>query len=499
MIEDRKEIQGRVIIASNRLPIVITQDETDNWQIEPGSGGLVTALAPVLKNRGGIWIGWPGTVDEDDVRDIKFLIRQAAKDAGYQLKPVFLNKLERDKFYKGFSNEVLWPLFHDFQSHCNFAPSYWDFYQKVNRKFAEVIDRNSCDDDFIWVHDYHLIEVARYLRELGNHSKLGYFLHIPFPPLDIFLKLPWRFQILRALLEYDLVGFQTMRDRRNFIQCIRVLIKHVHIRGKGQVISFHFENREIRIGTFPISIDYNEFETLAQSREVADGAWYLHENFPDQKIILGVDRLDYSKGIIEKLQAWRNALERYPELRKKVVLVQVLVPSRRSIPRYAQLKEDIERLVGEINGQFTSEGWVPIHYMYRSLDQIELLSYYRMAEVLLVTPIKDGMNLVAKEYCASNLEQTGVVIISEYAGTIAQFYQHTLVVNPYDIEGVANAINEAIFMPDDQRKIRMKKLRLGVKKADIYWWVNSFLQAAISKQLDNFPIIEDYIPEEEIP
>jgi trehalose 6-phosphate synthase len=273
-------------------------------------------------------------------------------------------------------------------------------------------------------------------------------------------------------------------------------MKNVYIRGKGQVITARFENREIRIGSFPISIDYNEFQNLAKTEEVSEGAWYLHENFPNQKIILGVDRLDYSKGIIEKLKAYRNAFERYPDLREKVILVQVLVPSRRSIPMYASLKEEIERLVGEINGQFTTHGWVPIHYMYRSLGRPELISYYRTAEVLLITAIKDGMNLVAKEYCASNLEQKGVVILSEYAGTVSQFHRYSLVVNPYDIEGVANAIHEAVVMPDDQRKLRMKKLRQLVKKADIYWWVNSFLLAAIAQRLDNFPIIEDFIPEE---
>lgn len=498
MVDQQNKNHGRVIIVSNRLPIVVSKDNQDNWKIEPGSGGLVTALAPVLKNRGGTWIGWPGTVEEDLVPDIGQLLKTAKKDSGYRLKPVLLTSQEREYFYKGFSNEVLWPLFHDFQSYCNFDPKYWEYYKSVNRKYAEVVDQNSGGNDFIWVHDYHLIYVAKYLREVANHSILGFFLHIPFPPLDIFLKLPWRFQILRALLEYDLVGFQTMRDRRNFVQCIRTLMKNVHIRGKGQVLTCQFEGKEIRIGTFPISIDFNEFNNLAKSEEVADGAWYLHESFPNQKIILGVDRLDYTKGILEKLNAFRNALEHYPELREKVILVQVLVPSRRSIPMYANLKEEIERLVGEINGQFTTHGWVPIHYMYRSLSGTDLISYYRTAEVLLVTPIKDGMNLVAKEYCASNLEQTGVVILSEYAGTVSQFYRNALVVNPYDIEGVADTILEAVGMSPDQRKLRMKKLRQSVKKADIFWWINSFLLAAIAKRLDNFPIIEDFIPEEEV-
>ncbi|MEE4310599.1 MAG: trehalose-6-phosphate synthase [candidate division KSB1 bacterium] len=496
MLEEKKEVHGRVIILSNRLPILVSQDDTGQWKIEPGSGGLVTALAPVLKNRGGIWIGWPGTVQEDEVVAFDHLLENAIKDAGYRLVPIFLSDLERERYYKGFSNEVLWPLFHDFQSYCNFDPEYWEFYEKVNLKFAKVTHQNAAEDDFIWVHDYHLINVAAYLRQMGSRARIGYFLHTPFPPLDIYLKLPWRFQLLKSLMEYDLVGFQTMRDRRNFLQCIRTLMKNVVVRGKGTVISLTYENRQIRVGSFPISIDFSEFENLARGQAVTDGAWYLHENFPEQKIIFGVDRLDYSKGIIEKLKAFRIALERYPDLREKVILVQVLVPSRRSIPMYARLKEEIERLVGEINGQFTTHGWVPIHYIYRSLNRVELLSYYRTAEVMLVTPLKDGMNLVAKEYCASNLEQSGVIVLSEFAGVVSQFYRNAVLVNPYDNEGVADAIHEAVIMPEEQRRGRMNKLRHSVKKADIYWWVNSFLSAAIAKRLDNFPIIEDYIPED---
>jgi alpha,alpha-trehalose-phosphate synthase [UDP-forming] len=492
-----RRIGSKVLIVSNRLPIVISKDSKGDWHVEPGAGGLVTALAPVLKNRGGTWIGWSGITEEDNIPELDKLLKHATRDAGYDLKPVTLTMEEWEKYYKGFANEILWPLFHDFQTYCNFDPEYWAAYQEVNRKFAQEVHRNSGGRDFIWVQDYHLITFAREIRSLNNQSKLGFFLHIPFPPLDIFVKLPWRFQILRALLEYDLIGLQTQRDRRNFINCIRTLLSNVKIRGKGQVISLYFEDREIRIGTFPISIDFNEFDHLAASKQVADTAWYLHEKFPNQKIVLGVDRLDYSKGILEKLNAYRNALRRYPELRSKTVLVQILVPSRRTIPMYASLKEEIERLVGAINGEFTHSGWVPIHYMYRSLDRPDLVAYYRTAEILLVTPIKDGMNLVAKEYCASKVEDDGVLIMSEYAGTVAQFHKHALIVNPYDIEGVADAIYQAFTMPGSLRRENMSKLRHIVRKSDIYWWVNSFLLAAIAKRIDNFPVMADYIPEAE--
>jgi len=485
--------KGKVIIVSNRLPMAVTKDESGNWHIEPGSGGLVTALAPVLKNRGGLWIGWPGIHDEEGL-DLDALLRRATRDSGYRLKPVVLTEEEVKKYYMGFSNEVLWPLFHDFVPFCNFRPEYWKSYTQANKKFAEVVQANSSGRDFIWIHDYHLIGVAKELREMGNRSKLGFFLHIPFPPLDIFLKLPWRFQILRLLFQYDLVGFQTLRDRRNFIQCVRTLMHDMSIQGKGQVIRIKTENREIRVGVFPISIDYHEFANLAKTERVSKEAWYIHENLPEVKIILGIDRLDYSKGIIEKLNAYRNALIRYPELQGNVILAQILVPSRRSIPMYAALKEEIEQLVGEINGQFTRSGWIPIYYRFQSLRRVELVAHYRTAEILLVTPPKDGMNLVSKEYCASNIEENGIVIVSEFAGVAAQFQKSAILVNPYDIEGVADAIYRAYSMAKDERRMRMHKLRQSIRKTDIYWWVNSFLLAAIAKRLDNFPIVEDYIP-----
>ncbi len=492
-----RKLSERLVIVSNRLPIALSRREDGEWVIESGSGGLVTAMAPVLRHRGGVWIGWPGAVEEDGLQ-LDSLLHQAGRDSGYRLTPVLLTAEEKEKYYQGFSNEIVWPLFHDLTSHCVFDPSYWHVYCGVNRKFAHVLADTAGEGDFIWVHDYHLMTVAKELRQLRPSARIAFFLHIPFPPLDIFVRLPWRFQILQALLEYDLIGFQTLRDRRNFIQCVRTLVKHVTLVGKGQVVTVHVGKREVRIGTFPISIDFNEFAKLAATKEVAEKAWFLHEDLPQRQIILGVDRLDYTKGVPEKLNAFRNALRRYPELQQRVVLVQVLVPSRRDIPKYLDLKTEIERTVGEINGEFTQSGWVPIHYIFRTLDRIELCAYYRTAEIALVTPLKDGMNLVAKEYCASNLEQNGVLILSEFAGAAAQLQKGALLVNPHDTEGVADAIYEAWQMPRDARRVRMRKLRHSIRKYNIFWWVNSFLQAAIAKHLDNFPLVDDYIPKAEL-
>jgi len=429
----------RLIIVSNRLPVVLRREERGSWKVMPGSGGLGTALAPVLRHRGGLWIGWPGTTEAPRT-GLKKTLARFNHEAGFTLIPVRITAEEKEKYYCGFANEISWPLFHDFPSMCKFDPSYWSSYQAVNRKFARVISDHLGGSDYIWIHDYHLMNVARELRALGVKQDIGFFLHIPFPPLDIFMRLPWRFQLLESLLNYDLIGFQTLRDRRNFVHCVRTLIRNIEVQGKGQVLVVRFGDREVRVGAFPISIDYREFTDLASTEGVADGAWYIHEQLPSVQIILGVDRLDYTKGIIERLEAFRNALQRYPELLERVILVQVVVPSRREISGYADLKMEIERLVGEINGQFTQSGWVPIHYAYRSLTRSELVAYYRTAEVALVTPFKDGMNLIAKEYCAASLEEDCVLILSEFAGAAAQLQKGALLVNPHDTEGVADAI-----------------------------------------------------------
>jgi trehalose 6-phosphate synthase len=478
----------RLVITSNRLPFVLER-KGGSWRSTPGSGGLVTALAPVLRDRGGLWIGWPGITGDVDVTvPMEYL----SKNMGFTLRSVAMSRKELSLYYRGLSNEVLWPLFHDLQSYCNFDPAYWKAYLSINRRFASVIRDNALPEDLVWVHDYHLLCVASELRAMGTSCSLGFFLHIPFPPLDIFVKLPWRTEILRSLLDFDLIGFQTSRDRRNFIQCLRTFVRDLSIEGKGQVVTVSVPGRSVRVGYFPISIDYDEFSTGARSPEVSETAWYIHENIPKGKIVLGVDRLDYTKGIPYRLRAFAHLLEQHPELRGEITLVQIVVPSRRDIPMYQDLKVEIEGLIGEINGRYTQSGWVPIHYLHRSLDRRELLAYYRTAEIALITPLKDGMNLVAKEYCASNTEQTGVLILSEFAGTAPQLQRGALLVNPYSIEEVAGALYRAWSMEAEERRERMRRMQQTVQKYDIYWWVDSFLQAAFAGTLDAFPVIEEY-------
>ena len=473
----------RVIVVSNRLPIALTKGKDGEWQVQHGSGGLVTALAPVLRDRGGLWIGWPGTFEEIHTDELT----EMTNSTGYALKPVILTEEEVNQYYFGFSNEILWPLFHSLQSRCNFDPAYWASYQSVNRKFAKVIAENAQETDYIWVHDYHLLLVAKELRAIGLKNKVGFFLHTPFPPSDLFNILPWRAQIIEALLQYDLIGFQTMRDRNNFIHYMESIIGDLHVDARRPVCMIVTPQRKIRSGAFPISIDFKEFSRQAATRMVSERAQQLRNAITNCQIILGVDRLDYSKGIPERLRAFRNALECFAELRGKIALVQIVVPSRAEVPEYQILKAEVERLVGEINGEFSQAGWVPIHYMYRSLERDELLAYYRAANIALITPLRDGMNLVAKEYCAANVDNNGVLILSEFAGAATQLRTSALLVNPYDIEGVASAIYRAYNMNTIERRLRMRNLRHSIARRDIFWWVDFFLWAATTQNLEHPP------------
>ena len=480
-LEDRKDdlVSGKLVVVSNRLPVVLAEGDAGEWQIQSSTGGLVSALTPVLSDKGGLWIGWPGTLGNVELDEPLALV---GKDVGYILKPVLLTQQEYDQYYMGFSNETLWPLFHDLQSRCNFDPGYWKSYQAVNRKFAEVVVANADPNDYVWVQDYHLMLVARELRTMGVEGKLGFFLHTPFPPPDLYLKLPWRMPMIQALLDYDLVGFQTRNDRNNFIHCVEALIKGLYaVDARRQISTIAMPNREVKVGSFPISIDFKEFAQRASDQGVADEAERLREAIAGHWLILGVDRLDYSKGIPERLRAFRNALERFDDLRNNVSLVQVVVPSRENVPEYQRLKTEIEGLVGEINGEFTQPGWIPIHYVYRNLERVELLAYYRAADIALVTPLKDGMNLIAKEYCAASVEGRGVLILSEFAGAASQLRGKALLVNPYDIEGVADAIYRACTMSKDEGRYRMRRSRKSIASRDIFWWIDSFLRAANSR------------------
>ncbi len=475
---------GRLLVVSNRLPVSFTRDEDRSWKAIPGSGGLVTALLPVLRESGGVWIGWPGIPRRELDESRYALLRGTGDSLGFEVRPVFLSAADLRDFYRGFCNEVLWPIFHDLQYICRFEPPYWRRYRRVNRNFADAIRQEYQPGDYIWVHDYHLILAAQELRRLGLEAPTGFFLHIPFPQPDIFRKLPWRRELLEGMLNYAFLAFQTRRDQSNFLDCLRVMMPEAEIRRQGpgeRIVSVHAGGRCIRTGHFPISIDFQEFAREAAGHRTAERAWLLHEKFPRRQIILGIDRLDYTKGIPHRLQAFREALKRYPELRGKVSLVQVVVPSRTRVPRYRALRTEIEQLVGAVNGEFTRAGWIPVHYMYRSLSRPELLSFYRASELALITPLKDGMNLIAKEYCACQVDEQGVLILSEFAGAADQLGPHSLLVNPYHREQVADAIHQAFHMDRGARRARMRMLRRLVQKEDVFWWVDGCLRAALDQ------------------
>lgn len=493
--QNRKE--SHIIIVSNRLPLILKKTGDGTIEAGKGAGGLVTAMAPVLKNRNGTWIGWPGYLQQEGIDDSMLpAIQEAA--LGYSVKPVMLNSDELKNYYEGFSNSIIWPLFHDFTDKCIFLPEYWTSYQRVNKKFASAVYQNADDLDFIWVHDYQLILVGAHLRKMHTRNPMGFFLHIPFPPFDTFARCPWRFELLSAMLEYDLIGFHTIQNKRNFIRCVKKIIQDVKIDKKLEsnkaVSELRLGNRKVRVGVFPISIDYNEFFLKAWDNKVYKRSKQIRKNVPDTKIILGVDRLDYTKGLTEKLIAFQRFLIRFPEFHKKAHFIQIVVPSRREITAYADLKLRIEQLVGEINGMFGTDDWLPVRYMFRTLDRNELISLYRACEIAFIAPIKDGMNLVAKEYCACNIDEKGVLILSEFAGAAQQFHQDAILVNPHDIEGMARAIYRAFNMPLEERNQRMRNLRENVKNKDVFWWLNSFLRAAIEKDLSSFPQVDEYYP-----
>jgi trehalose 6-phosphate synthase len=468
--------KGRLIIVSNRLPISVLR-QGDGTRVEPSPGGLATALSAVWSSRSnGLWIGWPGN---SDGANLDPLLAEASRDEPYDLQAVSLNEQEVAKFYIGFANEIIWPLFHDLQSQCNFNPEYWEMYQQVNRKFAQTAVPHATEEDFVWVHDYHFMLVAQYLRDANVKSKIGFFQHIPFPPPDIFEKLPWREAILRGLLQYDVLGFQTERDHSNFLNCLaRLLPAAEPVGGSQSHISIRFEGRQTVVGAFPISIDYDEFAGPASQPDVAARAANIRKELSDNLLMLGVDRMDYTKGIPERLQAFRVFLEKYPELRRQVTLVQIVVPSRSDIPKYQDLRQQVELLVSEINGQFTQPGWVPIHYMYRSLRREDLLGYYRAADVALITPLKDGMNLVAKEFCAAQVDERGVLVLSEFAGASPELRHGALLVNPNDFLGVAQTIYGACQMLPSEKRNRMRLLREIVKSKNVHRWARSFMDAS---------------------
>jgi len=459
----------KIVIVSNRVPYNITKSGGE-IKYKKSVGGLVTALDPILSKNGGLWIGWDGNIGYD--KDFKKKIRVGNEDHSYSLKFVSLSAKELRDYYHGFSNRSLWPLFHGFIFQSYFDLNYWKSYQSVNNKFADSIMEEISGKELVWIQDYHLTLVPRKLRKINPDLKLLFFLHIPFPNYEIFRVLPWDKKILKGLLGCDLIGFQTLRDATNFLECCKKIL-NIKVNFKDKTV--YLENRIIDIKNLPVSIDFKRFNDLASSKGTERYLKSIKRLGTGVKIIISVERLDYTKGIKERLLAINRFFEKYPEYRKKVVFLQISVPSRTKIKEYIALKREIDELVGQINGRFGDELWSPINYLYKALPQLKLAALYKISDICLVTPLRDGMNLIAKEYVSCKAEESGVLILSEFAGAVEEMGKYSIPVNPYDIEEVADSINEALNMHGNTKKMLISNLRKIVQKNDIYAWANNFI------------------------
>lgn len=493
--EQTPKLRRRVLVVSDRLPIHLTRDGGEGWQAARVQGALISALTPVLRERRGVWIGWPG-VSEEEAPEPQEVLAGAIQEGGYSLRPVSLPERDIRGAYDGFSGEVVWPLFHEQPLECRYDPAHWRAYRRLNRNFARAVAktlaRPGSESDLLWVHNHLLMNVAAEVRTLGVPCRTAFFLHIPFPAPDLFLKLPWRERLLLGLLTYDTLGFQTARDLKNFLDCVHAL--GASVEPCGELWTVRGETRmgvfELRAGAFPIGVDFGGVAEQAADAEVAAAAELLRFRHHGRRLVLGIDRLDRSKGIPEKLRAFAELLGRHGDLHEQVSLIQVVVPSREDLPRHAELRCEIERLVGEINGRFSRPGWIPVHYHQRLLRHEELLAHYRAADVALVTPLREGMNLVAKEYCAARSDERGALVLSEFAGAAAQLSSGALLVNPHNPAATARTLRRALRMQEPERASRMRSLRAEVRRHDIFWWADSFLHAALDEHPGMRPVQE---------
>ncbi|HEX4230501.1 MAG TPA: trehalose-6-phosphate synthase [Bryobacteraceae bacterium] len=464
----------RLVIVANRLPLSLSL-ENGTLRSAPANSGLVAALEPLLRKQGGYWIGNPGIGESPILAEA---LSQAAQNRSYEYVPVYLPEEERESYSEGFSDRVIWPLFHDFQSLCSFDPNYWRRYLAVNEKFAIIAERTAGPADLIWIQDYQLMQVAKAIRVRRPTAKLAFLLHTPFPGPDIFAKLPWRSQLLEGMLEHDLVALQTIRDLRNFLSCLHFLPGKVQITKEGNTSVIYHEGRATHTGAFPISIDFEAISHDAQKPLVQAKVAELRQN-SSTKVVVSVDRLDFTKGIPERIRAFSVYLRQNRPAHGEVSLYQIVLPGRETIPENQRLQEEIERLVAAVNGEWGRPPWTPIVYLQRPLSLEELLAFYRVADAALITPLKDGMNLVAKEYCAAKNDAGGVLILSEFAGAGVEFDGMALLINPYDEEGVARTIERALSMPDAERRNRMRKLRRQIQRFDLNYWRDVMLSALL--------------------
>jgi trehalose 6-phosphate synthase len=464
------------VVVANRLPVDLERlpDGTTSFKRSPG--GLVTALEPLLRRRRGAWVGWPGVVDDDVDVDAEPIVQEDLR-----LIPVRLSADDVAEYYEGFSNATLWPLYHDVIVKPIYHRDWWERYVKVNRRFAEATSRTVAHGGTVWVQDYQLQLVPNMLRALRPDVTIGFFLHIPFPPVELFMQIPWRTEIIEGLLGADLVGFHLAGGAQNFLILSRRLLGANTSRGSVGVRSrfghVELEERNVRVGAFPISIDSGELDQTARGRKIRRRAREIRAELGDpRKILLGVDRLDYTKGIDVRLHAFSELLAEGRVKRDDTVLIQLATPSRERVESYQILRHDIEREVGHINGEYGEVGHPVVHYLHRPVPRDELIAFFVASDVMLVTPLRDGMNLVAKEYVACRSDLGGALVLSEFTGAAAELRQAYLV-NPHDLEGVKDAIEAALNQPADEGRRRMRALRRQVLAHDVDRWARSFLDA----------------------
>ena len=453
----------RLLIVSNRLPVTVVRRKGKIY-LQPSVGGLATGLSSVLRKYNTLWIGWPGIEIENSKEDLEARMKSEG------LYPVHLSKGEVNGYYHGFCNKTIWPLFHSFSQYTVYNENWWSAYKKVNEKFLDVITEIAKPEDIIWIHDYHLMLLPNLLRKEMPEARIGFFLHIPFPPFEIFRLLPWRKHLLEGILGADIVGFHIYDYVQNFLQCVHRLLGYEHELGMLIV-----GDRVVKVDAFPMGIDYNKFENIANSPEVEEEVKKIRKKLGGRKIILSIDRLDYTKGIPLRLEAFDTFLEKYPEYIGKVTFVLKLVPSRTRVEHYVQLKKYIDELVGKINGKYGDIEWTPVQYIYRFLPLEKLVALYRAADVALITPLRDGMNLVAKEFIASKIDGKGCLILSETTGAAFELVE-AIVVNPNNKERVAEALKMALEMPEDEQIQRIRAMQERLRRYNVEKWADDFIQ-----------------------
>lgn len=468
----------KIHIISNRLPYSLNFNKENKVILEPSSGGLATGLSSVYKDLGGKWIGWIGQPSDAITLEEKNKINQKFEEE--ECQPIYLTEEEVDLFYDDFSNRTIWPLFHYFTQYAKFNGNSWEAFKEINQKFADAALEVLEKGDKIWVHDYQLMLVPEMIKSKRPDVTIGYFLHIPFPSYEMFRMLPWRNEILQGILGADLIGFHIYDYQRHFLSCVRRLF--------GYDISFnciHLDDRIVMVDVFPMGIDYKKFADTAKEIKALPkkNRSIFHKELnqyfsvsPDYKLILSIDRLDYTKGIPHRLRAFENFLANYPKYRGKITLIMLAVPSRDKVDHYQQLRKEVEELVGKINGKYATINYTPVRYFYRSLPFENLVELYSRCDVALITPVRDGMNLVAKEYVACRTDNTGVIVLSEMAGAAKEMGE-ALLINPTAKQSIADSLNQALSMPIKEQKERISALKERVKNFDVFQWVREFIRS----------------------